>query len=71
MSVKTISEASNYTAINIGKLSELNQHVLTLPNGNKVPRKIFLGKLSKMTGSDISYTSLPLVGRSPYFHVHH
>lgn len=37
MSVKTISEASNYAAINIGKLSELNQHVLTLPDGHKVP----------------------------------
>lgn len=71
MSVKTISEASNYTAINIGKLSELNQHVITLPDGHKIPGKVFLGKPAKMTGSDISYTSLLPGERSPYFHVHH
>lgn len=71
MSVKIVSEASNYTAINIGKLSELNQHILTLPSGQKVPGKVFIGKQAKMSGSDMSYTSLPPGERSPYFHAHH
>lgn len=71
MSVTTISEASNYTAINIGKLSELDQHVLTAPNGHKVPGKIFLSEHAKMTGSEISYTALPPGAASPFFHAHH
>ena len=71
MSIKTVSEVSNYTAINVGKLSELNQHVLTAPGGHKIPGKVFLSKPAKISGSEISYTSLPPGGTSPFFHAHH
>lgn len=71
MSIKTESEGSNYTAINIGKLSELDKHVLSLPNGHKIPGKVFVGKPAKISGAEISYTTVPPGGSSPFFHAHH
>ena len=72
MSVKTVAEGSNYTAINIGKLSNLHEHLLKGPDGKVMcPGKIFLSRPAKMTGSEISYTSLPPGVASPFFHLHH
>lgn len=71
MSIKTVSEGSNYTCINVGKFCDLNQHVLTMPGGQKNPGKVFLGKPSKMTGEEISYGSLPPGASIPFFHAHH
>ena len=72
MSVTTISEGSNYTAVDIGKLNDLTQHVLTAPDGvTKIPGKIFLSPSAKMTGSEISYGLLQPGQGSPFFHVHH
>ena len=71
MSIKTTSEGSNYTAINVGKFSDLNQHVLTMPDGRKAPGKVFLRTPAKMTGSEISYGTLPPGASVPFFHAHH
>ena len=72
MSVNTVSEGTNYTAVDIGKLSDLSQHVLTAPDGvTKIPGKIFLSPSTKMTGSEISYGLLPPGQGSPFFHAHH
>ena len=67
-----MSSCNPITAINIGKLSDLGQHELKKPDGTVFAKgKVFLGKDSKMTGSEMSYTSLPPGGQSPFFHVHH
>ena len=72
MSIKTVSEGSNYTAINIGKLNDLTQHELKGPDGKVISKgKVFLGSASKMTGSEISYGVIPPNGTSPFFHLHH
>ena len=72
MSVQTVSEGSNYTAINVGKLDDLNQHELKGPDGNVMcTGKVFLRNLAKMTGSEISYTVTPPGGTTPFFHLHH
>lgn len=69
--VETVAEGTNFTAINIGKLSDLNQHELVKDGKVFATGKVFVGKDAKMTGSDISYTTLPPGGQSPFFHVHH
>lgn len=71
MSIKTISEGSNYTAVNLGKFSELNQYVLDGPGGAKIPGKVFIGKPTKMSGAEISYTSMPPGASVPFFHAHY
>ena len=72
MSVKTVAEGSNYTAVNIGKLGDLTQHELKGPDGKVMAKgKVFLGHAVKMTGSEISYGVIPPGGTSPFFHLHH
>ncbi|KAK8891588.1 hypothetical protein M9Y10_028801 [Tritrichomonas musculus] len=70
--VQTVSEGTNYTAVNIGKFSDLSQYELKKPDGKVMcTGKVFIGNDAKMTGSEISYTTLPPGGQSPFFHVHH
>lgn len=72
MSVKTVAEGTSYTAVNIGKLSELNKHELKGPDGKVIcTGKVFLSHFTKMTGSEISYTSIQPGCITPFFHLHH
>ena len=72
MSVKTVAEGTNYTAVNIGKLSELNKHELKGPDGKVIcTGKVFLSHFTKITGSEISYTSIQPGCTTPFFHLHH
>lgn len=72
MLVKTISQGSNYTAINIGKLCDLAKHELKGPDGKVICKgKVFLCQPAKMTGSEISFTTIPPGGTTPFFHLHH
>ena len=54
MSLKTISEGSNYTAINVGPASTIDQYV-SEGLGEPIPGKVFLQKALHLTGSEISY----------------
>lgn len=72
MSVKTVAEGSNYTAINIGRLNDLDKHELKGPDGKVMcTGKVFLSQSAKMTGSEISYTAIQPGGTTPFFHLHH
>lgn len=70
--VQTVSEGTNYTAVNIGKFSDLSQYELKKPDGKVMcTGKVFIGNDAKMTGSEISYTTIPPGGTTPFFHLHH
>ena len=69
MSLKTISEGSNYTAINVGPASAVDQYVLE-GHGPTVKGKVFIQNALHLTGSEISYTSIPVGAQLPFFHLH-
>ena len=69
--VKKISENSNYTALNIGKLDDLMEHSLIHPvSGSEIKGKVFLKDATKATGTEISFQVLPPYADQCYFHVH-
>ncbi len=66
-----ISENKDYTAINIGSLDEVKSHSLIHPiSGREIKGKAFLKELTKATGTEISFTSLPPKTELGYFHIH-
>ena len=72
MSIEVVAKGSNYTAINIGKLNELEKHVFKLRDGKSTYNgKVFIGKAAHMTGCEISYTVLNSGVSEPFFHLHH
>ncbi len=67
----TIAENKNYTAINIGKLDELTEYSLIHPkSGKEVKGKVFLKEATKVTGTEISFATLPPNTELSYFHIH-
>lgn len=58
---KTINKAENVTAVDFGKLSNLNDYVLELAPEVKIPGKVFDTALVGATGGDFSIcTSIAL-----------
>ena len=54
---KTINKAENVTAVDFGKLSNLNDYVLELALEVKIPGKVFDTALVGATGGDFSFHS--------------
>ena len=69
MSLKTISEGNNYTAINVGPASGIDKYVFE-GLGQPIPGKVFIQNALHLTGSEISYTSIPAGAQLPFFHLH-
>lgn len=68
---KIISENKNFTAVDIGCFNELNQYSFVHPkNGQTVTGKVFLKELTKSTGTEISFSTLPPNKQLGYFHMH-
>ncbi len=70
--VEMISENKNYTAINVGRLEDLANYSLFNPNlKTEIKGKVFLKDLTKSTGTEISFTSIPPKSELGYFHAHY
>lgn len=70
--VKSLSEDTNYTAINLGNLNELMDYSLIHPvNKQEIEGKVFLKDVTKATGSEVSFNSLLPKSEQPYFHIHY
>jgi Uncharacterized conserved protein, contains double-stranded beta-helix domain len=68
---KLISENANYAAVNVGKLSELNDYSLIHPKTKQeIQGKVFLKDPTKATATEISFTTIPPHSEIPYFHIH-
>lgn len=69
--IAKISENAHYSAVDLGKLSDLMDYSLVHPVSKRVIEgKVFLKDETKATGTEISFNSLPPKSEQPYFHVH-
>ena len=68
--IEKLSEGTSYTAVSIGKLAELNEHVLVLSPEIQIPGKVFLGNALGTTGAEISFQSFPVGGETGFVHTH-
>jgi mannose-6-phosphate isomerase-like protein (cupin superfamily) len=65
------SENVNYTAVDLGKLTEIKEFSLIHPvNKRLIEGKVFLKDATSATGTEISFNSLPPKSEQPYFHIH-
>lgn len=68
--IKKIAEEKNFSAINVGKLSELNDYELQLGPEVKIPGKVFGGQALKATGGEFSYQVFQPGTESGFLHTH-
>ncbi len=67
---KTIIKNENVTAVDFGKLSNLNEFVLELAPEVKIPGKVFGGALVGATGGDFSFQSFASGAETGFLHTH-
>ena len=69
--IEKLSENINYSAVNLGSLNEVKDYSLVHPVSKRlIEGKVFLKDVTKSTGTEISFNSLPAKSEQPYFHVH-
>jgi mannose-6-phosphate isomerase-like protein (cupin superfamily) len=69
--IEKLSENTNYCAVNLGSLNEVKDYSLIHPLSKRlIEGKVFLKDVTKSTGTEISFNSLPAKSEQPYFHVH-
>ncbi|MCR5078161.1 MAG: cupin domain-containing protein [Prevotella sp.] len=67
--VETTKTGKNFTAVNIGKLSDIKDYVL--PMGEvEIPGKVFVGQALQATGSELSFQTLVPGQDSGFLHTH-
>jgi len=70
--VEMISENKNYTAVNVGKLEDIETYSLIHPKlKTEIKGKVFLKDPTKSTGTEISFTTIPPKSELGYFHMHY
>ena len=68
-SVEVTEKGKNFTAVNVGKLSEIKDYVL--PMGDiQIPGKVFVGQALQTTGSELSFQTLIPGQDSGFLHTH-
>lgn len=68
--IESIAAAKNFSAINVGKLNELNEYVLELAPEVKIPGKVFGGTALQATGSEFSFQSFAPGTETGFLHTH-
>lgn len=68
--VKTVASATNFKAINVGKLNEVSDYVLELGPDVKIPGKVFGGKALGATGGDFSFQVFQPGTETGFLHTH-
>ena len=68
--VQTIA-GSNFSAVKIGRLANLDAHKLEVPALNRTVRgKLFIKDFLALTGMEISMNKLPAGAGVPFYHKH-
>lgn len=67
---RTIIKAENVTAVDFGKLDNLNEYVLELSPEVKIPGKVFGGALVGATGGEFSFQSFAPGTETGFLHSH-
>lgn len=65
-----IAEATNFSAINLGKMSELGEYVLELGPGVRIPGKVFGGAALGATGGEFSMQVFQPGSETGFLHTH-
>ena len=65
-----MATAENFSAINVGKLSELGDYVLELSPEVKIPGKVFGGAALQATGSEFSFQMFQPGTETGFLHTH-
>lgn len=68
--VKTVASATNFKAINIGKLNEVSDYVLELGPDVKIPGKVFGGQALGATGGEFSFQVFQPGTETGFLHTH-
>lgn len=66
----TIESGENFSAINVGKLSELSDYELQLGPNVKIPGKVFGGQALGATGGEFSFQVFQPGQESGFLHTH-
>lgn len=67
---RKIAELANATAVDFGKLNEINEYVLELGPGMKIPGKVFGGSAVGATGGEFSFQSFAPGTETGFIHTH-
>lgn len=68
--VAAVADGRNFSAISVGKLSELNEYVLQLGPDVKIPGKVFGGAALHATGGDFSFQMFQPGTETGFLHTH-
>lgn len=68
--IQTISKGKNYSAVNVGKMSEISEYVLPMGPDVKIQGKVFVGQALGTTGSELSFQTLVPGQDSGFLHTH-
>lgn len=68
--IKKMATAENFSAISVGKLSELGDYVLELSPEVKIPGKVFGGAALQVTGSEFSFQMFQPGTETGFLHTH-
>ena len=68
--IEKLSENAHYTAVDLGDFKDLMDYTLIHPISQKlIEGKVFLKNVTKASGTEISFNSLPPQSEQPYFHI--
>lgn len=65
-----ISNGTNFNAVNIGQLNELNNYLLELSDEIKIPGKVFGGTSLQTTGCEFSFQTFQPGSETGFLHTH-
>ena len=68
--VKAVASATNFKAINVGKLNEVSDYVLELGPDVKIPGKVFGGQALGATGGEFSFQVFQPGTETGFLHTH-
>ncbi len=68
--VAAVADGRNFSAISVGKLSELNEYVLQLGPDVKIPGKVFGGAALHATGGEFSFQVFQPGTETGFLHTH-
>ena len=68
--IETIKRGKNYSAVSVGKMDEIIEHVLPMGPEMTIQGKVFAGQAVGATGSEFSFQTLVPGQDSGFLHTH-
>ena len=68
--IETIKSGKNYSAVSVGKMDEIIEHVLPMGPDVTIQGKVFVGQAVGATGSELSFQTLVPGQDSGFLHTH-